>query len=246
MAEGAGVRTTPAPSSFLFIRAAFCVIRSGAAFALHLLRMHLTTRRLAVVALICLVVGNACTRDQKASTGTKSESASAQPTVVDSALPRGVELARFRADLGPEVTELSHGFGTRDSLMDAFLKRLAARDTARLAELGLTKAEFAWIYYPSSPIGKPPYDLSPALMYFQFDGNNRKGFVHLLEERGGKDLKVVGYTCAAPEKQEKNTVFAQCMVKRLQSPGDTLSELLFGGIIEHNGKYKLLNFANKF
>lgn len=209
--------------------------------------MHLKSLRLTFVAVVCATVGSsACTRDQKDSSSTSGESAVVKSSVIDSALPREVELERFRSGLGPEVTELSHGFNSRDALIDAFLKHLAARDTAHLAELGLTKAEFAWIYYPSSPIGKPPYDLSPALMFFQFDGNNRKGFVHLLEERGGKDLKVVGYSCATTEKQEKNTVFAQCVVKRLQNRGDTLSELLFGGIIEHNGKYKLLNFANKF
>ncbi|MEO7998138.1 MAG: hypothetical protein ABI852_11870 [Gemmatimonadaceae bacterium] len=209
--------------------------------------MYSSFRCLSLLALLCATSFSvACSRDN--AKGAVESSAAPKPSAsaIDSALPREVELERFRAGLGAEVTELSNGFGSRDSLMDAFLKRLAARDTARLGELGLTKAEFAWIYYPSSPMGKPPYDLSPGLMYFQFDGNNRKGFVHLLEDRGGKDLKVVGYSCAAPEKQETNTVYTQCLVKRLQAPGDTLTELLFGGIIEHNGKYKLLNFANKF
>ena len=210
--------------------------------------MQFNSRFLRIVALVCTSsMGIACSRDGAKSEHTTAASAVAKPAsaVIDSALPREVEIQRFRVGL-LEVSELSNGFPSRNALVDAFVKRLAARDTVKLGELALTKSEFAWIYYPSSPIGKPPYDLSPALMYFQFDGNNRKGFVHLLGERGGKDLKVVGFSCASPEKQDRNTVYSQCVFKRLQAPGDTLAELLFGGIIERNGKFKLLNFANKF
>lgn len=205
-----------------------------------------SVQRLAVVGALTLsIAAAACSRDGAENAKAKAESATKAATVVDSALPREVELERFRTGLDT-AKALVGGLASRDALVDAFVKNLAARDTLKLAQLGLTKSEFAWIYYPSSPIGKPPYDLAPALMYFQFDGNSRKGFVHLLEERGGKDLKIVGYDCATTEKQDKNTVYSQCMFKRLQAPGDTLSELFFGGIIERDGKFKILNFANKF
>jgi hypothetical protein len=46
--------------------------------------------------------------------------------------------------------------------------------------------------------------------------------------------------------QGDNRVYAQCMVQRLQAVGDTISELLFGGIIERHGRFKIINFANKF
>ncbi|MBC8088397.1 MAG: hypothetical protein H7Z40_14100 [Phycisphaerae bacterium] len=156
-----------------------------------------------------------------------------------------MEIERFRKGV-PEVTELSGNFRSRDALVAEYVKLLEARDTTQLAALALTKAEFAWLYYPSNPMGKPPYDLSPGLMYFQFDGNSRKGLAHALEDRGGQPLNVVGFSCSTKESQGDNTIFLQCRFKRLQAPGDTLSELLFGGIIERHGRFKIINFANKF
>lgn len=210
--------------------------------------MKFSSRHVRNVVIACAgSLGTGCSRDgtKIGNSATESVAAKSAGTVVDSVLPREIEIARFRMGLS-EVTELSNALPSRDALVDAFVKRLAARDTVKLGELALTKSEFAWIYYPSSPIGKPPYDLSPALMYFQFDGNNRKGFVKLIDDRSEKDLKVVGFSCASTEMQDKNIVYSQCTFKRLQAPGDTLTELLFGGIIERNGKFKLLNFANKF
>lgn len=204
---------------------------------------------------LSFLLASACGRGELAQSAATPDSASftahsqaiaSTGGVIDSALPRAVELERFRNDLGPEPTELSGNFQSREALVAEFVKRLAAKEVVELSALGLTKAEFAWLYYPSSPLGKPPYDLSPGLMYFQFDGNSRKGLTHLLEERGGQPLNVAGFSCAVNEKQGENTIFSQCLFKRLQAPGDTLSELLFGGIIERRGHFKIINFANKF
>ena len=202
-------------------------------------------RSICLTSLSLLLIASACGSDKSTSADT-----SAAPTTagvsVDSALPREVELERFRQDLGPEVTELDSDLRSRAELVTEYLKNLEAGNADGISRLGLTKSEFAWLYYPSNPMGKPPYDLSPGLMYFQFDGNSRKGLSHALEERGGRKLNVVGFSCATEEKQGENTVFSQCLFKRVQAPGDTVSELLFGGIVERHGRFKIINFANKF
>lgn len=42
-----------------------------------------------------------------------------------------------------------------------------------------------------------------------------------------------------------NTVFGPCLIRRVQAPGDTVSERLFRPIIEREGRYKFVSLANK-
>jgi hypothetical protein len=174
-----------------------------------------------------------------------ADSAAAVPQHVDSAVSRDVALAQFRAPLGAEVTELDSEVRSRDALVDRYVSLLARRDTVGLAKLALSKSEFAWLYYPTNPISLPPYDLSPGLMWFQLEGNSRKGLLHALEERGGIDLKVVGYRCERTTTEGENQIHERCALRRVQAPGDTIAEILFGGIIERHGRFKLIGHTNK-
>ena len=58
-----------------------------------------------------------------------------------------------------------------------------------------SRDEFAWLYYPTAKQGLPPYDLSPSLMWFVVDGGSNKSIARLLQDRGGKPLHVIVYTC---------------------------------------------------
>jgi hypothetical protein len=171
--------------------------------------------------------------------------AASTPQHIDSAVPRDVALAQFRAPLGAEVSELATELRSRDALVDRYVALLAKRDTVGLANLALSKAEFAWLYYPTNPISLPPYDLAPGLMWFQLEGNSRKGLLHALEERGGRDLKVVGYRCERTTTEGENRIHERCALRRVQAPGDTIAEILFGGIIERHGRFKLIGHTNK-
>ncbi|HXO86405.1 MAG TPA: hypothetical protein VN803_12870, partial [Gemmatimonadales bacterium] len=71
-------------------------------------------------------------------------------TRVDSAVSREAELARFRDGL-TEPAALAGGAASRDALVRAFVRALQARDTIALAGLLLTRAEFAYLYYPTNP-----------------------------------------------------------------------------------------------
>lgn len=201
------------------------------------------TRRLLSATSFALVVA--------AVVGCRSESAPARAVDtavaqhIDSAVPRDIALARFREPLGPEVTALASDIRSRDALVAEYVKLLAKRDTTGLSKLALTQAEFAWLYYPTNPISLPPYDLAPGLMWFQLEGNSRKGLLHALEERGGVDLKVVGYRCERTVDEGPNKVYERCALRRVQAPGDTISEILFGGIIERDGRFKLIGHTNK-
>jgi hypothetical protein len=164
---------------------------------------------------------------------------------VDSLLPRDEELRRFRLGLSEPIA-LSGGATSRDALVQAYVRALEGSDTAALAALTITRAEFAYLYYPTTPQGRPPYDLSPGLMWFLLQQSSHSGMAHALEERGGRSLGVLGYRCdPTPGREGLNTVWGPCLIRRRQAEGDTVEERLFGLIVGRGGRYKLLSLANK-
>lgn len=184
---------------------------------------------------LCLVAA-ACGNDGQAG---RAQAA----TRVDSAVSPEVELARFREGL-PAPAELTGGATSRDALVRTFVQALESRDTSGLAALLLNRAEFAHLYYPFTPEAKPPYNLSPGLMWFMLEGRSRRGLTQALEQRGGQRLHFVGYSCTASGRQGNNTVWTGCTVQR-QAGSETMVELLFGPIIERDGRYKFVSYSNK-
>jgi hypothetical protein len=164
---------------------------------------------------------------------------------VDSAVPREAALARFRACCA-RVDSLSAGESSRDALIRRFVQSLETRDTAALRRMLLNQDEFAWLYYETSPQGLPPYNLSPGLMWFVLQGNSGKGLGRALSEYGGRPLGYVGHQCDAISQREgANRLVGPCVVRRVEPRGDTVSVRLFGLLIERNGRWKFLSYANK-
>jgi hypothetical protein len=165
--------------------------------------------------------------------------------VVDSAVPRDEALRRFRTGLA-EPRELDGAAASRDALVRAFVRAVEAGDSGALRALVLTRAEFGWLYYPTTPQGLPPYDLSPSLLWFLTDGATSQGVRRLLEERAERPLGYAGYRCdPTPSREGANTVWGPCLVRRLQTAGDTVEERLFGLILERNGRFKFVSLAVK-
>lgn len=158
---------------------------------------------------------------------------------------RDAELATFRAGLVQPET-LSGGAPSRDALVTRFVRALETRDTAALVAMHLSRAEFAWLYYPTNPQSRPPYDLSPDLMWFLEHGNSDKGVRRLLDKRAGMPLGVLSYRCdPVTSQQGANTVIGPCLVRRVTADRDTIEEPLFGLILERDGRYKFTSYANK-
>jgi hypothetical protein len=102
------------------------------------------------------------------------------------------------------------------------------------------------VYYPTNPQGLPPYDLNPDLMWFMLSSGSEKGITRALGELGGQRLGYAGYACdSAPSRQGSNTVSGPCVVRFHPNRGDTASERLFGLIVERDGRYKFVSYANK-
>lgn len=165
-------------------------------------------------------------------------------TVVDSAMPIAVSLERFRRGL-PEPKGLTGGFGTREELVRRFAQALEVRDTAALRRMVLGKAEFAWLYYPSSQFSRPPYELPPELLWFQTRGHSEKGASLLLMERAGAPLGYLSHDCASQREEGANRLHGHCVLRRVTAAGDTVGEQLFGLVLERGGVYKFVSYANK-
>jgi hypothetical protein len=163
---------------------------------------------------------------------------------VDSAVPIDEALRRFRGDM-PRAARLIHGHPGKEKLVRAFVRAVEARDTAALRLMVLRRDEFAWLYYPSSPLSRRPYELAPSLMWFQLQGESNRGASRLLAERAGQSLAYVGHACGQPRIEGENRLYPYCGVRRVTAAGDTLTERLFGLIIERGGSYKFVSYANQ-
>jgi hypothetical protein len=163
--------------------------------------------------------------------------------VVDSAIPIEEALRRFREGR-VEPAGLRGGARSREALVTEFVRALERRDTAALRRMALDAEEFAWLYYPSSPLSRPPYELPPDLMWFQLGGQSEKGASLLLSERAGSPLGHAGHSCGSERVEGENHIFGHCVLRRVLA-GDTVSERLFGLIVERGGVYKFASYANK-
>lgn len=169
-------------------------------------------------------------------------------TVVDSILPVEEALRRFRATLpGDPPTSLSGGAPSRDALVARFVAAVEAADTAAFRDMLLTRAEFAWLYYPHTRFTAPPYELAPDLLWFQIENGTSRGFGRLLDRMGGRPVHADGYACPSEARAEgPNRLWEDCAV-HLRPPGAEPRDLrLFGSILERGGVYKFVSYSNGF
>lgn len=149
----------------------------------------------------------------------------------------------MRARIGPAPAHLA-GFRSRDSLVAAFARAVDRRDTAAVRSLGLTVEEFAYLYYPDAPLAKPPYELDPETMWLQIGAESDRGAARTLARYGGR-LGFVSYRCeAAPRVSGAVTLWNGCAVTH-RGPAGTVTEPLFGSIIERDGWYKFVGLSNR-
>lgn len=167
--------------------------------------------------------------------------------VVDSILPIEEELRRFQEILGPPPKSLAGGAHSRDDLVDRFARAVTLADTAALLDLLMTRDEFGWIYYPSSRFTTPPYELAPALIWFQIESNSSKGLGRLLTRLGGLPLDVASYECAPdPDVKGRNRIWRHCTVRVVPPAAEPFELKLFGSILERDGRFKFVSYGNGF
>jgi hypothetical protein len=165
--------------------------------------------------------------------------------VLDRLLPRDAAVRRFHEGLPPAHT-LGGAAESRDALVGAFLRALGAADTATIADLAITRAEFGYLYYPTATEALPPYDMDPELMWFLLFEKSNQGIRRALQLYGGRPMRLVDYDCGTGIQREgENTVHGPCVVRWRGENGDTVAGRLFSQILERGGRFKFLSYANK-
>ncbi len=164
--------------------------------------------------------------------------------VVDSIIPVAEALARFRADV-PRIDTLQHASASLDRLARRIAASVGARDTADLNAMLMTRAEFAWLYYESSPMSRPPYEAPPGLLWGQMLAASGTGANALLSRFGGTTVTVRALTCPAPDVEGANKLYKRCTVEFTAPGKKPLAGNLFGTVIERDGRFKLISFANR-
>ncbi len=199
------------------------------------------------IAAVTALVAVGCDRPAEAGVDRPPQAVSSAPGLkIDSILPPGEALRRFQSEL-PVITELDGAVRGRDALVSDFVRALERADTAALAKLALSKAEYAFLYFPSSVYSRKPYELSPDIAWMLNDQNSRKGATRMVRRLSGHKLKVDGYTCVDSVKERDNVFWRECQLAYLDPASSRrVTRKLFGAIIERGDRYKFLSYANDF
>jgi hypothetical protein len=166
--------------------------------------------------------------------------------VIDSVLPLEEALRRFRSGITDTPTVLAGGQRSREALVAAFARAVERADSLALRRMSITREEFAFLVYPSSPYTRPPYRQQPEIAWLLLSAAGDKGLRRLVERRAGHAFRLVGHDCPRePETEGENKMWRGCAIRRVRSPGDTAIERLFGAIIERRGRFKFYSFGNE-
>lgn len=168
-----------------------------------------------------------------------------QPVHIDSTFPIEEEVRRFRAGLDP-VETLEDGASSREALVERFLAALEAEDVDALRALAINPAEFAYLYYPHTHYTRRPYEMGPALVWFQLENYGGRGLSRALSRYGGRELGAVAHECAGEAAEEgPNLVWSECVVQLAEGDGNIAEVSLFGAILERDGRFKFVSYGNR-
>ena len=186
-----------------------------------------------------VAVASASTRD--------STPAHAPGYVVDSALAPDEMLRRFRVGLDSVSRFDDRSAPSRDALVRQFTRALAARDTAALRAMSLTRAEFGYLYYPTTQYVRPPYLTSPDVLWRLMHARSESGMKRLVARVGGMDVRFAGYECEpTPVVEGRNRLLEPCRMRYRRGADSLETRRLFGSIIERDGRFKFVSYANDF
>jgi len=163
--------------------------------------------------------------------------------IVDSVRSLEEDLRRFRADIPNAPGRFSGGAPSQDALVRQFLDALARSDTAALSRMALSRAEFAYLTYPSSPYTRPPYRQSPEIVWLLLRAEHEKGLTRLLRRLAGARIEYLGHQCdPEPLREGENRLWRGCRVRVRIGAGPPEYRRLFGVIIERDGEFKFASY----
>jgi hypothetical protein len=204
------------------------------------------TRATAII-IAALAVVAACARSDGAQLADSAARTTAPARVVDSVRSLEEDLRRFRAGLPEAPERLSGGAESREELVRRFIDAVARSDSGSLAAMALTRAEFAYLVYPSSPYTGPPYRQSPEIVWLLLRAEHDKGFTRLIRRVGGQQVAYLGHRCEPePLREGENRLWRGCRVRVRIGAEAPRERQLFGVIVERHGHFKFASYRTDF
>ena len=207
--------------------------------------MSVPFNRLRLPLLLLMASGIAAACDRSATPST--DSAALPPGyVIDSALPIDTLVARFRATIADTPSTLVGGETSAERRAREFLRAVSSNDTASVRRLVVNRAEFAWLYYPHTRFTKPPYELGPELLWMQMNEASEKGIVRALRRYAGTPLRFEALSCPDSVTVEgPNRITTGCQLRFAAADSAARTLRLFGSLMERDGRWKFVSYANE-
>lgn len=178
--------------------------------------------------------------------GTERAAEAAPAGPVDSIRPPEEALAAFRAGMAP-VDSFSGGAPSLDSLVAGFARALEESDTAAIRDLVLSRAEYAYLYFPSLQRMNPGLNMQPEVMWLLHGQDSLKGITRVMRRLAGGQARFGAYACEdAPQVEGENRYWHRCTVEVIAPDADSSRIQLFGSVVERGGRYKFVSYANDF
>ena len=164
---------------------------------------------------------------------------------VDSIFPPAEALRRFREESGAtQPTALEGGDTSVVSLLTGYVAALRVRDSISVLRYALTRQEYAWLYYDGSP--EQQSGLVPQAAWALMESRSNVG----LGRAAGRvsavaNARVVEAKCGATTAKIPGAELIGPCTVTLEAGNKTRTTVpLARSVMRHNGRLKLVSFAN--
>lgn len=164
--------------------------------------------------------------------------------VIDSVFSPEENLRRFQATVaGAPPTSLQDGARSTDELLRRYWTLLAASDTMAMRPLIVSRAEYAYVYFPES--GEGEAGMPPHIGWELLLAQTGRGLTRALVAAGRAPASVEGTVCSAARRQVgRSTIYGPCgVIVRRSATRDTV--WLATTLIARDGVHKLMGLQNE-
>lgn len=164
--------------------------------------------------------------------------------VIDSVFTPEENLRRFQATVvGPPPTRLTGGARSTDELLRRYWALLATGDTVNMSPLVVSRAEYAFLYFPESDEG--PNGMPPHIGWELIGRQSGRGLARALYHAQLAPAAVVRTECSdTPRKVGKSTMYGPCGVVIRREDGIERTVWVAKTLLERDGVHKLLGLQN--
>ena len=134
-------------------------------------------------------------------------------------------------------------FTSKDAVVEAALRAIAARDGSTLASLAVSESEFRKHIWPGLPASDPKVGMPLDYVWADTSQKNENYMAQLLAEHGGRDYRLIAVTFGG-----ETTDYGAFRVHRkttldVRGPAGPVTVRLFGSLVESGGRWKIYSFV---